>query len=137
MNTRIDVALFLWNPDVIELLSMVLLHRNLRSCGVEPSEGADTMENLIVSRSPNVVVFDLAPPYDRSATAVRYLLDRFPDCSFVITCADSARAVKSAPWLSRYPIFQKPYPVEDIANKVRSMIRRAPKTVAALSFGGR
>ncbi|PYS17624.1 MAG: hypothetical protein DMG11_34620 [Acidobacteria bacterium] len=88
MNTRIDVALILWNPDVIQLVSFVLLHRNLRSRGVEPSRGAEEIQDLIASCGPTVVVFDLKPPYDESSSVVRSLLCRFPDRSFVMTCAD-------------------------------------------------
>jgi|SRR5262245_42468040 hypothetical protein len=126
MNTHIDVALILWNPDVIQLVSLVLLQRNLKSCGAEPSEGVDAIEDLIVSCGPRVVVFDLAPPYDRSSGIVLNLLDRFPDRSFVMTCADKALALRKAPWLSEYPVFQKPYEMDDIANTVRFMVRRAP-----------
>src|SRR5262245_1886216 len=136
MNRRIDVALFLWNPDVIELLSLVLLQRNLVSRGVEPSEGPATIQRLIASWHPNVVVFDLDPPYDRSAAIARHLLDRFPKCPLVVTCADSALALKRAPWLSGQRLFEKPYEMDDVANTVRSMIRRAPKEFAAVSTGG-
>ena len=34
MNTRIDAALILWNPDVIELVSLFLRRRNVRVCGM-------------------------------------------------------------------------------------------------------
>jgi hypothetical protein len=136
MSRRIDVALFLWNPDVIELLSLVLLQRNLTSRGVEPSEGPEKIQRLIASWDPNVVVFDLDPPYDRSAAIARHLLDPFPDCSLVITCADSALALKKAPWLSGQRLFEKPYGMDDLANTVRSMIRHAPTRFAAVSIGG-
>ena len=135
MNTHTDVALILWNPDVIQLVSLVLLHRNLKSCGVEPSEGPDIIEDLIESCEPSVVVFDLDPPYERSASIVQQLRDRFPDRSFVMTCADPALALKKAPWLSRVPVFQKPYEVDEIANTVRSMVRRSTRSVVALSIG--
>ena len=135
MNTHIDVALFLWNPDVIELMSCLLRRRNLRSCGLEPSEGEDKIEDLIVSCSPSVVVFDLDPPYDISSAVALDLLERFPDLSFVITCADSALALKKAPWLSDYSLFQKPYEVDAMASTVHSMVRRARKNSAAFSIG--
>ncbi|HYR41392.1 MAG TPA: hypothetical protein VER98_00070 [Terriglobia bacterium] len=134
MKTLIDVALILWNTDVIELVSLVLLRRNLKSCGLEPSQGLEKIEDLIASGSPSVVVFDLDPPYDRSAAIALGLLDRFPDCSFVMTCADSALARKKAPWLSGHPVFQKPYEIDEIANTVRSMVRQAPGSVATLSI---
>jgi hypothetical protein len=130
MNIRIDVALILWNPDLIQLMSLVLLDRNLKSSGFEPSEGAERMRDLILSRSPSVVVFDLDPPYDRSATVALDLREQFPDCSMVITCADPVLAYKSAPWLTRHSVFQKPYELDDIADTVRSMVRRVPRILA-------
>ncbi|HYR84195.1 MAG TPA: hypothetical protein VE422_08970 [Terriglobia bacterium] len=130
MNTRIDVALILWNTDVIQLVSLVLRHRNLKSRGVEPSQGPEKIQDLIVSCSPSVVVFDLGPPYDESAAVVLRLLGRFPDPSFVITCADPALALKAAPWLSCYPIFQKPYPPDEIGETVGSMVRRVSRNRA-------
>jgi hypothetical protein len=129
MNTSIDVALILWNRDVIQLVSLVLLHRNLKSCGVEPSDGS--VEDLILSGEPSVVVFDLAPPYDRSGASALQLQNRFPECAFVMTCADSRLALKKAPWLSGLPFFQKPYPLDEIANVVRSLVKRVPRSAAA------
>jgi len=135
MNTTTDVALILWNTDVIDVVSFVLLRRNLRSRGLEPSEGRERIEDLILSCNPSVVIFDLDPPYDRSAAIVSDLLDRFRDCSFVMTCADSNLALKKAPWLSRYALFQKPYEIDEMANTVRSLVRRATGRVATLSVG--
>jgi hypothetical protein len=134
-TTTIDVALILWNRDVIDLVSFVLLRRDLKSRGLEPSGGRERIEDFILSCSPRVVVFDLEPPYDRSAAVASHLLGRFRDCSFVMTCADSNLALKKAPWLSRYALFQKPYEVDEIANTVRSMVSRAPRRAATLSVG--
>jgi len=135
MNTHTDVALILWNTDVIQLVSLVLHHRNLRSWGVEPSDGAEKIEDLILCTDPSVVVFDLDPPYDRSAAIALHLQNRFPELSFVMTCADSRLALHDAPWLSRHPIFQKPYAMDEIANLVRSMVRRVPRNLVAFSIG--
>jgi hypothetical protein len=122
MDTRTDVVLLLCNPDVIELMSFVLLRRNLSSCGLEPSEGFERMEQLIECRTPRVIVFDLNPPYRCSAEVVLRLLDRFPECSFLMTCADPALALKNAPWLSFHPLFQKPYFVDEIADSVGLLV---------------
>jgi hypothetical protein len=133
MYTRIDAVLILWNPDVIQLVSLVLKYRNLKSCGIEPSDGEESIERLMMACSPTVVVFDLDPPYDRSATVALRLLDRFPECSFVMTCADSGLALKRAPWLARHPMLQKPYEMDEIARIVRSMVK--PERAAAMSAG--
>src|SRR5262245_3202796 len=129
MTECVDVALILWNRDVIDLLAWVLFQRKLTSRGIEPSEHREIIEDFVLSCSPSVVVFDLQPPYHRSGAAAVYLQRRFPDCSFVITCADSALAQRNAPWVSAYPIFQKPYAIDDIGNTVDTMVRSVYKKV--------
>ena len=134
MKGNIDVALVLWNPDVIQLMAHVLCRRNLVSSGIEPSEGMERITDVIASSGAPVVVFDLEPPYARSASVAKELLNRFPDRGFVMTCADPLIAVKSAPWLAMYSIFQKPYETDDVAAMVSSMVRRTLRQVAACSF---
>jgi hypothetical protein len=113
--------LILWNTDVIQLVSLILCQRNLQSLGVEPSQGVQKIEELIEYCSPSVVVFDLEPPYSRSSAVVLNLLGRFPDPGFVFTCADPPRALKDAPWLSQFPMLQKPYTPDQIGEIVTSM----------------
>ena len=127
MSAQIDVALILWNTDVIQWVSFILLQQNLQCCGIEPSDGAQKMEELIASRSPSVVVFDLAPPYQDSAAVFLRLLDRFPDRAFVITCADPVFARRVAPWLSCHLTLQKPYEAEVIEKVVVSRVGRGAK----------
>jgi hypothetical protein len=131
MSTSSDVALILWNPDVIELMSLFLANRNVKSCGLEPSEGLDKIENLIDSQAAKAVVFDLAPPYGPSAAIVRYLVDRFPDLCFVLTCSDPVLAQRAAPWLGCFPLFQKPYEPDQVALTVRSMVVETGSLAAA------
>jgi hypothetical protein len=78
-------------------------------------------------------MFDLDPPYERSSAVVLGLLDRFPDRSFVITCADPRLVLRKAPWMSAYPVFQKPYEMDNIADAVRLLVRRAPDLAIAAS----
>jgi chemotaxis response regulator CheB len=125
MNSHVDVALILCNPDVIEVVSIALLRHDLNSLGVEPSEETGKIESLLVSWKPDVIVFDLHPPYGESAAFLRRLMRRFPHCPFVMTCADAAYALKQAPWLSRHPMFQKPYAPDAIANSVFSLVNVA------------
>src|SRR5215467_1776404 len=127
MGIQVDVALILWNPDVIQWVSYVLLQQNLRCCGMEPSVGAEKMEEMIASRHPSVVLLDLAPPYQHSAAIFLRILDRFPDRTFVITYADPIFARKVAPWLSCHLTLQKPYEADVIEKIVVSRVRRAAK----------
>jgi hypothetical protein len=136
MNAGTDVALILWNSDVIDLMSFVLLRRNVRSCGIEPSEGTEKIVDFIESCGPAVIVFDLDPPYSRSAAEALYLLDRFPSHSFVITCADRCLAVSSASWLSDHPVFEKPYSLDDMAETVHSMVMQGSSKLAAAPLVG-
>jgi hypothetical protein len=118
----INVALILWNADVIDLMSVVLSEWKLRSRGVEPSQGARRIEQLIASTDPSVVVFDLEPPYAQSAAVVLKLIARFPGKSFVLTCADPILALIKAPALLGRPFFQKPYEPDALAKTVASMV---------------
>jgi len=94
---------------------------------MEPSDGPQKMEELIASRGPSVVVFDLAPPYQHSAAVFLRLIDRFPDRAFVITCADPIFARKVAPWLSCHLTVQKPYEPDLIEKIVVSKVSRDGK----------
>jgi hypothetical protein len=127
MHTQVDVALILWNQDVIDWVSLVLLERKLRSHGVEPSAELQTIEHLIGSCRPYVVVFDIAPPYTQSTAVLLRLLNRFPDRAFVVTCADPVLAVLAAPWLSVRVVLQTPYEPDVIVRTVVSMASRAPQ----------
>lgn len=124
-----DIALILWNTDVIEFVSVVLLRDNVRCCGIQPDEAEDRIEEFIASHGSNTVMFDLAPPYSQSAKVFMRLIDRFPDRSFIITCADPMLAIKVAPWLSCHHIVQKPYEAEEIRDILLSTMSRIPKHV--------
>ena len=132
MNANADVALILWNPDVIDVMSFALLRRNVVSRGIEPSEGTERISDFILSCSPAVVVLDLDPPYTRSAAEAEYLLDRFPNHPFVMTCADRMLALSKASWLSCHPLFEKPYRLDDVAQTVYSMVVRRASRLATL-----
>jgi len=125
MDIRIDAALILWNTDVIELVSLILRRRNVRVCGIEPNDVAKV--RLLLSLNPTVVVFDLDPPYKRSAAVVGDLLVRFPGRAFIFTCADPLLAINAAPWLSAYPVLQKPYDLNEMVETVRLLVTQASK----------
>lgn len=127
MENPIDVALILWNADVIQLVSYVLLSRNLKCDGIEPSCGVKKIEELIASRRPRVVIFDLAPPYENSAAVFFRVNHGFPEPGFVITCADPILAIQSAPRLTSYLMLQKPYEPDAIANAVMSLVKESPR----------
>jgi hypothetical protein len=134
MNTQLDVALFLWNQDIIQMMSWLLLDRNVESDGVEPAEGEDAIENLIACWSPKIVVFDMIPPYQSSAAVLARLLNRFPELSFIVTCADSTLALRKAPWLSRLRLFQKPYDPYAVVDLIQTKVA-SYKIVNAVSVG--
>ena len=125
MNTYIDVALILWNPDVIQMASFVLEQRCLKAKGLEPYYRIQNIEHWIACCDPTVVVFDLRPPYYMSVRVARRLLERFPDRSFVFTIADPQLAINIAPWLLCHPILRKPYCPERMGRIVEELVSRA------------
>lgn len=117
-----DVALILWNADVIDWVSLVLQQDRLTCCGIEPRGGAPHLERWIASHYPRLVMLDLAPPYVESTRIFRRLLDSFPDLLFVLTCADPYFAIKAGPWVCDYPTLQKPYDPEMLRLMLGSML---------------
>jgi hypothetical protein len=123
---RLDVALILWNADVIQWVSYVLLQQDFKCCGIEPSGGVDRIEELIATTGPRLVMLDLAPPYTKSTNDFLHLLERFPRQLFVITCADPLFAIQAAPWLCSQLMLQKPYGPETIRKIVVPLLSPVP-----------
>ncbi len=123
MISQADVALILWNTDVIDWVSFILLQQNLKCCGIEPSAGVGNIEALIASQAPQVIMFDLAPPYIESAKMFLGVVARFPDPLYVVTSADPVLALRAAPWLSHLTIVQKPFDAEVISKVLGSHFR--------------
>ncbi|HLH30557.1 MAG TPA: hypothetical protein VKY31_05105 [Terriglobia bacterium] len=121
MNAGTDIALILWNQDVIDVLSFALRLRNLSSDGIQPLEGIHRIADFIALSGAGVVVLDLAPPYAEAAATAMLLADRFQNCSFIMTCADRALALNAVPWLQGYPVFQKPYELDEIVEAVHAI----------------
>ena len=124
MESATDVALILWNADVIEWVSLVLQQEHLTCCGIEPCGGEPHLARWIASQNPRVVMLDLAPPYKESTRMFRRLLDSSPDRLFVLTCADPCLAVKAGPWICAHPTLQKPYGPETLRLILGSMFSR-------------
>jgi hypothetical protein len=135
MSTQRDVALFLWNEDIIHMMSWLLLDRNVESDGVEPSEGEDAIESRIACWNPKIVVFDLIPPYQDSAAVLARLIDRFPEMRFIVTCADTTLALRKAPWLSRLRLFQKPYDPYALVDQIQAAVAPSYKSIGIVSVG--
>ena len=123
MKAYVDVALVVWNPDIIQLLSFALQTHDLNGVGIEPSEGTRNIARFLDFADAPVVVFDLEPPYNRSAAGLLPLLQKFQQRAFVVTCADPVLALKSAPYLARYPVFQKPYDIGKIVSTIQTLAR--------------
>ena len=135
MKAFVDVALVVWNPDIIQLLSFVLQTHDLNGVGIEPSEGTKNIARFLEFADAPVVVFDIEPPYTRSTAGLLPLLEKFQQCAFVVTCADPVLALKSAPYLARYPVFQKPYDLSKIVSTILELTRNSSVVAVEMSHG--
>jgi DNA-binding LytR/AlgR family response regulator len=133
MKAYVDVALVVWNPDIIQLLSFVLQTHNLNGVGIEPSEGIKSIDRFLEFADAPVVVIDLEPPYNRSTAGLSHLLEKFQQCAFVVTCADPVLALRSAPYLARYPVFQKPYDLSQIVSTIQELTRNSSVMAVEMS----
>src|SRR5262245_5456012 len=125
MSAQTDVALILWNPDVIQWVSFILLQQNLKCCGIEPSAGPQKMEEMIASHRPSVVVFSLAPPLKPSGARPWCLLVRFLAWASATPCAHPTSARKAARWRPYCSTLQKSYEGDVIVTRGGSKACRA------------
>jgi CheY-like chemotaxis protein len=132
MSSKVPVVAILnSNDDVVELLRMAFEQAGLVVISTHVDEvkrGDSSLVDFVLEHQPDVVLYDLVPPYDRSWRFLEHLRETsMRDRRFVITSTNAKRAAElSGTTESIFEIIGKPYDIDRIVDAVREAARARP-----------
>lgn len=125
-DAPITIAVLNTSDDVVELLRIVFEQAGFVVVSAHLDDikrGETDLDRMIAQHSPSVIVYDVAPPYDRQWAFMQHLramppLQRLP---FVLTTTNAARLREIVGTDAMvHEIVGKPYDLDQILNAVRS-----------------
>jgi CheY-like chemotaxis protein len=126
------VAIFNTNEDTVELLRVALENAGMVAVSGHIQDirrGKFDLEEFITTHKPRVIVYDLAPPYDRAWNFLQHVreLPALRPLHFVLTSANVAplRDLVGRDELI-YEIIGKPYDIDRIVTAVKEASRARP-----------
>jgi DNA-binding NarL/FixJ family response regulator len=132
MSHRVPVVAILnSNDDIVELLRLAVEQAGLVvvSAHVDEAKRGDVgLRDFFEEHNPDVVVYDLVPPYDRSWRFLQHLRETsMGPRRFVITSTNPQRAAELAQTSENiHEVLGKPYNIDSIVNAVREAARSGP-----------
>jgi CheY-like chemotaxis protein len=126
------VAIFNTNDDTVELLRTAVENAGLVAVSghiQDVRRGKLDLEEFIQTHKPRVIIYDLAPPYDRAWMFLQHLRDlpALRPIHFVLTSANVAPLQELAGRDERiYEIIGKPYDIDQIVKAVKEASRARP-----------
>lgn len=125
------VAILNSNDDVVEMLRLAIEQAGLVvvSAHIDSVKRGDTfLRDFIEDHDPEVIVYDVVPPYDRSWMFLQHLRESsLEGRRFVITSANPKRTVELAGTSEDiFEIVGKPYDINKIVDAVRHASKARP-----------
>jgi CheY-like chemotaxis protein len=125
------VAIFNTSPDTIEMLRIVLQAEGYVVVGAytfELRDGRVDVERLVRQHEPDVILYDVAPPYDKNWREFEHLrtMPALQNARFMITTTN-IRHVRSivGEGTELFEIVGKPYDLGQIVAHVKTLTGRA------------
>jgi len=125
------VAIINSNDDVVEMLRLSFEQAGFLVVSAHADaikRGVTNLTDFVRAHEPNVIVFDLVPPYDRSYRFVEHLrgIDALKGCQFVLTSTNPTRVHELAKTSEEvFEVVGKPYDLEQITRAVKEASRAA------------
>lgn len=122
------VAILNTNDDIVELLRVVVENAGMVAVSAHVDaikRGEVDFERFVSTHRPDVIVYDIPPPYDRQWAFLNHLrrLPLMQNVPFVFTTTNAARLTEIiGPDQQVYEIIGKPYDLDQILNAVRRNI---------------
>lgn len=125
------VAIFNTSPDTVEMLRIVLEQAGFVVMGLytyEARDGRINIENIFNQHEPDVVIYDIAPPYEKNWREFRHMcsMPALAKRKFVLTTTNIQRvreAVDNPPEM--FEIVGKPYDLGVIVEQVKKLTGQA------------
>jgi DNA-binding NtrC family response regulator len=125
------VAVVNTSPDVVDMLRLTLEHAGIVVVSAmtwEIREGEVDLERFVAQHRPRVIVYDIAPPYERNWRLFEHLRETvFPNHPYVLTSTNAGLVRKCIdPALNVFEVLEKPYSLDAILQAVRTAMERSP-----------
>lgn len=125
------VAIFNTSPDTVEMLRIVLEQAGFVVLGLytyDARDGRINIEDLFNQHQPDVVIYDIAPPYDKNWREFRHMcsMPALAKRKFVLTTTNILRvreAIDNPPEM--FEIVGKPYDLGVIVEQVKKLSGQA------------
>lgn len=125
------VAVINSSPDTVEMLSYWFETAGfIVVCGMthDVRLGRLDLAHFINTHQPDVIVYDIAPPYDRNWRLFQHLQQTvFPTHPYVLTSTNAGAVRKVVdPTLNIFDVMEKPYSLDAILQAVTKALQRSP-----------